>query len=243
MLEELKISVCQANLMLPKHELVTFTWGNVSGIDREKGLMVIKPSGVEYEGMTADDMVVVELKTGKRVEGKWKPSSDTDTHLALYRAFPGLGGIVHTHSRWATTFAQAGRPIPALGTTHGDYFYGDIPCTRRMTADEIGGEYELETGNVIIETFNGIDPMSIPGVLVHSHGPFAWGGSPMEAVHNAVVMEEVAFMDWHAMVLESTLGQPASGRMQQELLDKHYLRKHGANAYYCLLYTSPSPRD
>ncbi|WP_304433436.1 L-ribulose-5-phosphate 4-epimerase [Acutalibacter muris] len=232
MLEELKISVCQANLMLPKHELVTFTWGNVSGIDREKGLMVIKPSGVEYEGMTADDMVVVELKTGKRVEGKWKPSSDTDTHLALYRAFPGLGGIVHTHSRWATTFAQAGRPIPALGTTHGDYFYGDIPCTRRMTADEIGGEYELETGNVIIETFNGIDPMSIPGVLVHSHGPFAWGGSPMEAVHNAVVMEEVAFMDWHAMVLESTLGQPASGRMQQELLDKHYLRKHGANAYY-----------
>nr|WP_290463031.1 L-ribulose-5-phosphate 4-epimerase [Acutalibacter muris] len=232
MLEELKISVCQANLMLPKHELVTFTWGNVSGIDREKGLMVIKPSGVEYEGMTADDMVVVELKTGKRVEGKWKPSSDTDTHLALYRAFPGLGGIVHTHSRWATTFAQAGRPIPALGTTHGDYFYGDIPCTRRMTADEIGGEYELETGNVIIETFNGIDPMSIPGVLVHSHGPFAWGGAPMEAVHNAVVMEEVAFMDWHAMVLESTLGQPASGRMQQELLDKHYLRKHGANAYY-----------
>ncbi len=232
MLEELKISVCQANLMLPKHELVTFTWGNVSGIDREKGLMVIKPSGVEYEGMTADDMVVVELKTGKRVEGKWKPSSDTDTHLALYRAFPGLGGIVHTHSRWATTFAQAGRPIPALGTTHGDYFYGDIPCTRRMTADEIGGEYELETGNVIIETFNGIDPMSIPGVLVHSHGPFALGGSPMEAVHNAVVMEEVAFMDWHAMVLESTLGQPASGRMQQELLDKHYLRKHGANAYY-----------
>lgn len=232
MLEELKISVCQANLMLPKHELVTFTWGNVSGIDREKGLMVIKPSGVEYEGMKADDMVVVELKTGKRVEGKWKPSSDTDTHLALYRAFPGLGGIVHTHSRWATTFAQAGRSIPALGTTHGDYFYGDIPCTRRMTADEIGGEYELETGNVIIETFNGIDPMSIPGVLVHSHGPFAWGGTPMEAVHNAVVMEEVAFMDWHAMVLESTLGQPASGRMQQELLDKHYLRKHGANAYY-----------
>ena len=232
MLEELKISVCQANLMLPKHELVTFTWGNVSGIDREKGLMVIKPSGVEYEGMTADDMVVVELKTGKRVEGKWKPSSDTDTHLALYRAFPGLGGIVHTHSRWATTFAQAGRSIPALGTTHGDYFYGDIPCTRRMTADEIGGEYELETGNVIIETFNGIDPMSIPGVLVHSHGPFPWGGTPMEPLHNAVVMDEVAFMHWHAMVLESTLGQPASGRMQQELLDKHYLRKHGANAYY-----------
>lgn len=227
MLEELKRQVCEANLLLPKYNLVTFTWGNVSGIDREKGLMVIKPSGVEYDGMTADDMVVVDLESGQRVEGKWKPSSDTDTHLALYRAFPALGGIVHTHSRWATTFAQAGRPIPAMGTTQGDYFYGDIPCTRRMTPEEIGGEYELETGNVIIETFNGIDPMSIPGVVVHSHGPFAWGGSPLEAVHNAVVMEEVAFMDWHAMML-----QPGAGRMQQELLDKHYLRKHGANAYY-----------
>lgn len=227
MLEDLKKLVCQANLLLPKHGLVTFTWGNVSGIDREKGLMVIKPSGVEYEGMTPEDMVVVELETGKRVEGKWKPSSDTDTHLALYRAFPALGGVVHTHSRWATTFAQAGRPIPAMGTTQGDYFYGDIPCTRRMTAGEIGGEYELETGNVIIETFKGMDPMAIPGVLVHSHGPFAWGGSPMEAVHNAVVMEEVAFMDWHAIMLE-----PGVKRMQQELLDKHYLRKHGANAYY-----------
>lgn len=227
MLEELKRQVCEANLLLPKYNLVTFTWGNVSGIDREKGLMVIKPSGVEYDGMTADDMVVVSLESGQRVEGRWKPSSDTDTHLALYRAFPALGGIVHTHSRWATTFAQAGRAIPAMGTTQGDYFYGDIPCTRRMTPEEIGGEYELETGNVIIETFKGIDPMSIPGVVVHSHGPFAWGGSPLEAVHNAIVMEEVAFMDWHAIMLE-----PGAGRMQQELLDKHYLRKHGANAYY-----------
>lgn len=237
MLEELKSSVCGANLLLPEYGLVTFTWGNVSGVDREKGLMVIKPSGVEYKGMTPEDMVVVDLKTGEPVEGRWKPSSDTDTHLALYRAFPGLGGIVHTHSRWATTFAQAGRAIPAMGTTHGDYFYGDIPCTRRMTAEEIGGEYELETGNVIVETFKGLDPMSIPGVLVHSHGPFAWGGSPAEAVHNAVVMEEVAFMDWHAMMLEPGAGRPdpgrpVPGRMQQELLDRHYLRKHGANAYY-----------
>lgn len=227
MLEELKQRVCEANLLLPKYGLVTFTWGNVSGIDRERGLMVIKPSGVEYDEMTADDMVVVDLETGGRVEGRWKPSSDTDTHLALYRAFPGAGGIVHTHSRWATTFAQAGRAIPAMGTTHGDYFYGDIPCTRKMTPEEIGGRYELETGNVITETFSGRDPMSVPGVLVHSHGPFAWGTDPMNAVHNAVVMEEVAFMDWHALMLE-----PGAGRMQQELLDKHYLRKHGANAYY-----------
>lgn len=227
MLEELKSQVCAANLLLPKYGLVTFTWGNVSGIDRERGLVVIKPSGVEYESMAADDMVVVDLETGERVEGRWKPSSDTDTHIALYRAFPNLGGIVHTHSRWATTFAQAGRAVPAMGTTQGDYFYGDIPCTRRMTAEEIKGRYELETGNVIVETFKNSDPMSIPGVLVHSHGPFTWGGSPMEAVHNAVVLEEVAFMDWHAMMLE-----PGAGRMQQELLDKHYLRKHGAGAYY-----------
>lgn len=227
MLEELKSQVCAANLLLPKYGLVTFTWGNVSGIDRERGLVVIKPSGVEYESMAADDMVVVDLETGERVEGRWKPSSDTDTHIALYRAFPDLGGIVHTHSRWATTFAQAGRAVPAMGTTQGDYFYGDIPCTRRMTAEEIKGRYELETGNVIVETFKNSDPMSIPGVLVHSHGPFTWGGSPMEAVHNAVVLEEVAFMDWHAMMLE-----PGAGRMQQELLDKHYLRKHGAGAYY-----------
>lgn len=227
MLEELKQQVYQANLMLPRHGLVTFTWGNVSGVDREKGLMVIKPSGVAYEGMSPEDMVVVSLADGQRVEGKWKPSSDTDTHLALYRAFPALGGVVHTHSRWATTFAQAGRSIPAMGTTQADYFYGDIPCTRKMTPTEIGGSYEWETGRVIIETLQGGDPMDVPGVLVHSHGPFAWGPDPMTAVHNAVVMEEVAFMDWHAMMLN-----PEAGRMQQELLDKHYLRKHGENAYY-----------
>lgn len=226
MLEQLKKQVLEANLLLPKYGLVTFTWGNVSGIDRESGLVVIKPSGVPYEGMTEEDMVVVDLD-GKRVEGKWKPSSDTPTHVELYKAFPVLGGIVHTHSRWATTFAQAGMDIPAMGTTHGDYFYGDIPCTRKMTPQEIAGEYEKETGRVIIETFAGKSPADIPGVMVHSHGPFAWGKDAMDAVHNAVVMEEVAFMDWHAMMIN-----PAAGRMQQELLDKHYLRKHGKNAYY-----------
>lgn len=229
MLEALKEIVCKANLELPKYGLVTFTWGNVSGVDREKGLMVIKPSGVEYDGMTPEDMVVVSLATGEKVEGKWKPSSDTATHAALYNAFPALGGIVHTHSRWATSFAQAGMGVPAMGTTQGDYFYGDIPCTRKMTPEEIAGAYEKETGNVIIETFreNGIDPAQIPAVLVHSHGPFTWGTDPMNAVHNAVVLEEVAFMDYHAMALN-----PAAGRMQQALLDKHYLRKHGKNAYY-----------
>lgn len=226
MLEQLKKQVLEANLLLPKYGLVTFTWGNVSGIDRESGLVVIKPSGVPYEGMTEEDMVVVDFD-GKRVEGKWKPSSDTPTHVELYKAFPALGGIVHTHSRWATTFAQAGLDIPAMGTTHGDYFYGDIPCTRKMTPQEIAGEYEKETGRVIIETFAGKSPADIPGVTVHSHGPFAWGKDAMDAVHNAVVMEEVAFMDWHAMMIN-----PAAGRMQQELLDKHYLRKHGKNAYY-----------
>lgn len=226
MLEQLKKQVLEANLLLPKYGLVTFTWGNVSGIDRESGLVVIKPSGVPYEGMTEEDMVVVDID-GKRVEGKWKPSSDTPTHVELYKAFPALGGIVHTHSRWATTFAQAGLDIPAMGTTHGDYFYGDIPCTRKMTPQEIAGEYEKETGRVIIETFAGKSPADIPGVTVHSHGPFAWGKDAMDAVHNAVVMEEVAFMDWHAMMIN-----PAAGRMQQELLDKHYLRKHGKNAYY-----------
>lgn len=226
MLEQLKKQVLEANLLLPKYGLVTFTWGNVSGIDRESGLVVIKPSGVPYEGMTEEDMVVVDLD-GKRVEGKWKPSSDTPTHVELYKAFTALGGIVHTHSRWATTFAQAGLDIPAMGTTHGDYFYGDIPCTRKMTPQEIAGEYEKETGRVIIETFAGKSPADIPGVTVHSHGPFAWGRDAMDAVHNAVVMEEVAFMDWHAMMIN-----PAAGRMQQELLDKHYLRKHGKNAYY-----------
>ncbi len=229
MLEILKQQVLEANLLLPKHGLVTFTWGNVSGIDRERGLMVIKPSGVEYDAMTADDMVVVDLETGERAEGKWKPSSDTDTHLALYRAFPALGGIVHTHSRWATSFAQAGRGIPAMGTTQGDYFYGEVPCTRKMTPGEIAGPYELETGKVIIETFRerGLDPARVPAVLVHSHGPFAWGASPQNAVHNAVVLEEVAFLDFHALALE-----PGKGPMQQELLDKHYLRKHGPGAYY-----------
>jgi L-ribulose-5-phosphate 4-epimerase len=228
MLKKLKKQVLEANLALPAHGLVTFTWGNVSGIDRERGLVVIKPSGVAYDGMTADDMVVVDLD-GNVVEGKWKPSSDTPTHLELYREFSECGGIVHTHSRWATSFAQAGRGIPAMGTTQGDYFYGEIPCTRLMTPEEIAGEYELETGKVIVETFRtrGIDPAAVPGVLVNSHGPFAWGEDAAEAVHNAVVMEEVAFMDFHALALE-----PGRGPMQQELLDKHYLRKHGANAYY-----------
>lgn len=226
MLEKLKEEVLKANLLLPKYNLVTFTWGNVSGIDRETGLVVIKPSGVEYDTMTADDMVVVDLD-GVIVEGKWKPSSDTPTHVELYKAFPNIGGIVHTHSRWATSFAQAHMDVPALGTTHGDYFYGDIPCTRLMTPEEIGGKYEKETGSVIIETFSDKDPDAIPAVLVASHGPFAWGKDPFEAVHNAVVLEEVAFMDLHAMTLN-----PSIGKMQQELLDKHYLRKHGKNAYY-----------
>ena len=227
MLEALKEEVCRANLLLPEHGLVTFTWGNVSGVDRESGMMVIKPSGVEYDGMRPED--VVSLETGERVEGRWKPSSDTATHVALYNAFPTLGGVVHTHSRWATSFAQAGRGIPAFGTTQGDYFYGEIPVTRKMTPEEIAGSYELETGNVIIETFRErrIDPDQVPAALVYSHGPFAWGKDAMNAVHNAVVLEEVAFMAFHAMAL--TPGLPP---MQQELLDKHYLRKHGSGAYY-----------
>ncbi len=229
MLEELKDIVCRANLELPKHKLVTFTWGNVSAVDREKGLMVIKPSGVEYDHMTADDMVVIDLKTGEKVDGKLKPSSDTPTHLALYRAFPTLGGIVHTHSRHATAWSQAGESLKALGTTHGDYFYGTIPCTRKMTPTEIAGEYELETGNVIIETFEklGIDAAQVPACLVHSHGPFAWGKDAFDAVHNAVVLEEIAYMNFMTHQL-----RPNVPTMQQELLDKHFLRKHGANAYY-----------
>lgn len=227
MLEPLKAEVLKANLALPKHGLITFTWGNVSGIDRQAGLVVIKPSGVEYDVMTIDDLVVVDMD-GKVVEGRLKPSSDTPTHLELYKAFEGLGGVVHTHSRWATIFAQQGRGIPAFGTTHADYFYGEIPCTRKMTPAEIAGEYEKETGTVIIERFARLDPLAVPAVVVYSHGPFAWGKNASEAVHNAVVLEEVAFMAWHNLMLsDGTL--PV---MQQELLDKHYLRKHGANAYY-----------
>lgn len=221
MLEALRERVLAANLMLPAHGLVTFTWGNASGIDRESGLVVIKPSGVAYEGMTAADMVVVDL-TGRVVEGDKKPSSDTATHLALYRAFPGLGGVVHTHSRWATVFAQMGRGIPATGTTHGDYFYGEVPCTRPMTDAEITGDYEAETGKVIVERFRDLDPGRMPAALVYSHGPFTWGPTPEKAAENAVVLEEVAFLQWHAQ----------AAPMQQALLDRHYFRKHGEKAYY-----------
>lgn len=229
MLEQLKQQVLAANLDLPKYGLVTFTWGNVSGIDRENNLVVIKPSGVEYDVMTVEDMVVVDLYTGKVVEGTKKPSSDTPTHLELYRQFKDIGGIVHTHSRHATIWAQAGRDLPALGTTHADYFYGTIPCTRLMTEQEITSEYELETGKVIVETFNQrqIQPKDIPAVLVHSHGPFAWGTDPHNAVHNAVVLEEIAYMNLFSYQLSPQLPD-----MQQVLLDKHYLRKHGKNAYY-----------
>lgn len=226
MLEQLKQQALEANLLLPKYDLITFTWGNVSAIDRETGLVVIKPSGVEYNGMKAEDMVIVDLE-GKVVEGHYKPSSDTPTHVELYKAFPNIGGVVHTHSRWATSFAQAQRDIPAMGTTQADYFYGGVPCTRKLTPVEIAGDYEKETGNVIVETFKNLDPDAIPGVLVNSHGPFVWGKDAFDAVHNAVVLEEVAFMDYHAIMLN-----PDAGSMQQELLDKHYLRKHGKNAYY-----------
>ena len=226
MLEGLKKDVLTANLLLPKYGLVTFTWGNASGIDREKGLIVIKPSGVAYDGMSIEDMVVLDLE-GNIIEGSRKPSSDTPTHIELYKAFPACGGIVHTHSRWATTFAQAGKAIPAMGTTHADYFYGDIPCTRPMTKKEIGGEYERETGRVIIEAFKDKDPVAVPGVIVNSHGPFTWGADAADAVHNAVVMEEIAFMDWHAMMIA-----PQRGKIKKELLDRHYLRKHGKDAYY-----------
>ncbi|MDS0777668.1 L-ribulose-5-phosphate 4-epimerase [Serratia marcescens] len=228
MLNELKRQVLAANLSLPAYGLVTFTWGNVSAIDRQSGLVVIKPSGIAYEAMTLEDLVVVDLE-GKVREGHRKPSSDTATHLALYRAFADIGGVVHTHSRNATIWAQAGQPIPALGTTHADYFYGDIPCTRPMSEAEIAGDYEGETGKVIIETFNqaGRDPQQVPGVLVYSHGPFAWGKDAADAVHNAVVLEEVAIM---AMATRQLA--PAIAPMQPELLDKHFLRKHGKNAYY-----------
>ena len=229
MLEDLKRQVLEANLALPQHNLVTLTWGNVSAVDRERGVLVIKPSGVDYSVMTADDMVVVSLETGEVVEGKKKPSSDTPTHRLLYQAFPTLGGIVHTHSRHATIWSQAGLDLPAWGTTHADYFYGAIPCTRQMTTEEINGEYEYQTGEVIIKTFEerGLNPAQIPAVLVHSHGPFAWGKNAADAVHNAVVLEECAYMGLFSRQLAPQL--PA---MQNELLDKHYLRKHGANAYY-----------
>ncbi|HPF51521.1 MAG TPA: L-ribulose-5-phosphate 4-epimerase [Draconibacterium sp.] len=225
MLEKLKEEVFQANLDLVKHGLVIFTWGNVSGIDREKGLVVIKPSGVSYDKMKPKDMVVLNLY-GKVVEGNLKPSSDTPTHLVLYRQFQNIGGVVHTHSEWATSWAQAGKGIPAIGTTHADYFYGEIPCTRKMTEQEIKGEYELETGKVILETFKDINPDQVPGVLVNNHGPFNWGTDAHNAVHNAVVMEEVAKMTFRSLQLnpETT--------MDQVLLDKHFLRKHGKDAYY-----------
>ena len=227
MLETLKQKVYEANMLLPAHHLITFTWGNVSGIDREKGLIVIKPSGVEYDAMKPEDMVVLDLD-GKKVEGELNPSSDTDTHLEFYRNFKNIGGVVHTHSRWATVWAQAGRGIPAYGTTQGDYFYGEIPCTRSMTPEEIAGAYELNTGKVIVERFAGLNPDYVPGVLVKSHGPFTWGKDPFDAVHNAVVLEEVAMMAWHTEMLRGAVTTP----MQQELLDKHFLRKHGPNAYY-----------
>jgi L-ribulose-5-phosphate 4-epimerase len=225
MLESLKAEVFKANLDLVKHGLVIFTWGNVSAIDRATGLVVIKPSGVSYEEMKADDMVVVDLD-GKIVEGKLKPSSDTATHLALYRAFLTIGGIVHTHSTYATSWAQAGVDLPNIGTTHSDYFSDAIPCTRDMTQQEVEGEYELETGNVIIERFKGLNPDFIPGVLVKNHGPFAWGRDAHDAVHNAVVMEQVAKMAYISYGVNPNL------TMSNHLIKKHFYRKHGPGAYY-----------
>lgn len=228
MLENLKQRVYEANMALPKHDLIKFTWGNVSEIDRESGLFVIKPSGVDYDDLTPDDMVVVDLD-GNVVEGDLNPSSDTDTHRVLYKEFPDIGGIVHTHSPWAVSFAQAGVDIPAAGTTHADTFYGDIPATSLMTEAEINGAYELETGNVIVKTFEDrfIDPNEVPAVLVQDHGPFVWGPNAEKAVYNSVVLEEVAQMAYHTKMLN-----PHNVHMSQTLLDKHYLRKHGANAYY-----------
>ena len=228
MLKQLKQRVFDANLMLPKYGLVTFTWGNVSAIDRKAGIVVIKPSGVDYDKLTVEDMVVTDLD-GNVVGGTLRPSSDLATHLALYKAFPSIGGVVHTHSRWATSWAQAGRGIPAYGTTHGDYFYGEIPCTRAMTDAEIKEYYEHNTGAVIAERFAGlsIDASQMPAVLVRNHGPFCWGKDAAEAVHNAVVLEEIAMM---AFTTEQLC--PSVRPMPQSLLDKHYLRKHGKNAYY-----------
>jgi len=230
MLEQLKKQVYEANMLLPKYNLVTFTWGNVSGIDREKGLFVIKPSGVPYEKLTPDMMVVMDLN-GNKVEGDLNPSSDTPTHAELYRRFPALGGVVHTHSRWATIWAQSGRSIPAYGTTHADYIYGAVPCARVLTKEEVEGAYELETGRVIAAHFeeNGIDPVAVPAVLVHTHGPFTWGKDAHEAVHNAVVLEEVAMMAFHTELIAE---KPPRDPMAQYILDKHYHRKHGPGAYY-----------
>ncbi len=225
MLEALKEKVFQANLDLVRHGLVIFTWGNVSAIDRESGLVVIKPSGVEYNVMKAEDMVVVDLD-GNIVEGNLNPSSDTPTHLVLYKAFPEIGGVVHTHSTYATAWAQAGLDIPNIGTTHADYFYKAIPCTEDMTEEEVMGNYELETGNVIVKRFNGMNPVHTPGVLVKNHGPFAWGKDAHEAVHNAVVMEQVAKMASIAYSANPNL------TMNQLLVEKHFSRKHGPNAYY-----------
>lgn len=225
MLEKLKEEVFLANQALQRHGLVVFTWGNVSGIDRDRGLVVIKPGGVSYERMKPADMVILNLY-GQVVEGTLKPSSDTPTHLVLYRQFGSIGGIVHTHSGWATSWAQAGRSIPALGTTHADTFYGEIPCTREMTQTEIEQDYEKQTGMVIVERFKELDPVAVPGVLVNNHGPFTWGVNPDNAVHNAVVMEEVAKMAFRTLVIRP------GATMSQELLDKHFRRKHGDNAYY-----------
>jgi L-ribulose-5-phosphate 4-epimerase len=226
MLEELKKEVCKANLDLVKYGLVIFTWGNVSGIDREKGLVVIKPSGVSYDEMKPEHMVVLDLD-GNIVEGNLKPSSDTATHLELYKAFKNVGGIVHTHSKFAVSWAQAGKSIPAFGTTHADYFYGNIPCTRRMTETEVKGSYEKETGIVIIETFKDKNPDEMPAVLAHSHGPFTWGKNADDAVHNSVVLENLAEMAQNTLAINSKIGE-----MDKFLLDKHFLRKHGKNAYY-----------
>lgn len=228
MLEELKKKVLKANLDLVKNKLVLFTWGNVSEIDREKGLVVIKPSGVDYDGMTADDMVVVDLN-GKVVEGNLRPSSDTPTHLEFYKAFPNVGGVTHTHSTFATSWAQAGRSIPFYGTTHADYFYGDIPCARSLTKEEIEGEYEKNTGLAIIEKFreDKLDPLEVPGVLIKSHGVFAFGKDGANSVYNATVIEEVAKM---ATITEAV--NPEVKRADKFMMDKHYLRKHGKNAYY-----------
>lgn len=226
-LDRLKKDVFEANLLLVKYNLVTFTWGNVSGIDRDNGWVVIKPSGVEYSHMKPEDMVVLELSSGQRISGKYKESSDSPTHLALYRAFGNIGGVVHTHSRWATVMAQSGISIEPFGTTHADYFYGTIPCSRALTEEEIKVNYEYNTGKVIVDTFSGINPSDIPAVLVKSHGPFVWGDTPKKAVENAAVLEEVSFMAWHNIVL-----QPEIKAISKSLLDKHFLRKHGENAYY-----------